>query len=209
MPVAALGAFAAILPGADGERILGAVAGTDALPAALRRRMTPFERGLARCVAGLSPPDAAEDIVLCSRYGNMAIAVDLLRRLSERDLLSPALFSMSVHNAAAGCASQITGNRGGHTAVAAGPRTLAAGLTEAYVRLATGARSVLLAFAERALPDVYAGFDPPGAADLYLAVRVSAPAGAGPLATLADGAAGVLALAEALASGARRICWRP
>ncbi len=65
------------MQGAAGEagetEDLGAVAGDDALPKALRRRMSPFDLGVARCVMGLAVQGASEDIVFASRYGNMGV----------------------------------------------------------------------------------------------------------------------------------------
>ena len=59
----------------------------------------------------------------------MGVTLDLLVQLVGEELLSPAKFSMSVHNASAGAVSQVAANRAGHTAIAGGARTLTAGLT--------------------------------------------------------------------------------
>ncbi len=87
------------------------------------------------------------------------------------EILSPAKFSISVHNAAAGAASQIVANRAGHTAIAAGFRTLTAGLTEAWSRIASGAASVIFVYADLPLMGPYREFDEPGPG-VHLAVRL-------------------------------------
>ncbi|MBI1359102.1 MAG: hypothetical protein GC155_02335 [Alphaproteobacteria bacterium] len=206
----ALGApgFAAIVHGPGGAE-LGAVAAEDALPKALRRRMSPFDLGAARCVMGLAAQGVSEDIVFASRYGNMGVTLDLLMLLCRDEILSPAKFSMSVHNAAAGAISQIVSNRAGHTAIAAGARTLAAGLTEAWSRIASGAGSVIFIYADMPLMDPYGEFDEPGPG-VHLAIRLAAAdAAAGDMHAVAEGRLGAEALARALAAGVKGLTWRP
>lgn len=195
--------FAAVL----GGETLGQVAGEDGVPKAMRRRMSSYDLNVARCVIGLSTQDAAEDIVLASRYGNMQLTQDLLVQLVGRELLSPAKFSMSVHNAAAGISSLITGNKGGHTAVSAGGRSLQAGLTEAWTRLQAGQQTVLLVFSDMPMSAPYDAFDE-GGPGVQLAVRLTLSA-AGDIAPAGHGRLGAADLARALAAGAGGIAWRP
>ncbi|MDZ4759894.1 MAG: beta-ketoacyl synthase chain length factor [Alphaproteobacteria bacterium] len=204
--------FAAILGRADGEEALGKAAGEDALPKAMRRRMTAFDAGVARCVAGLAAPDVDEVIVFASRFGNMGVTLDLLVQLIQPETLSPAKFTVSVHNAAAGTASQILRNRAGHTAVAAGMKSLKAGLTEAWARIATGSPSVLLVYSDFPLMSPYEEFDEPGAA-VQLAVRLClfharAVARAAAGFAVEDGRAGAQGLVRALQLGAEAVSWR-
>lgn len=198
--------IAAIVRGPSGEEALGRVAGEDALPKALRRRMSLFDLGVARCVIGLAAQGVEEDIVFASRYGNMGVTADLLALLANSELLSPAKFSISVHNAAAGAASQIVANRGGHTAIAAGAASLRAGLTEAWTRLRTGCPSVIFVYSDLPLPAPYEAFDEPGPG-VHLAARLVAAEGDGLAVT--DGRTGAEAAARALASGGERLSWRP
>lgn len=203
--------FAALL----GAHPLGQAAGEDGVPKAMRRRMSPYDLNVARCVIGLSTPGAAEDIVLASRYGNMMLTQELLVQLVGRELLSPAKFSMSVHNAAGGIASLITGNRGGHTAVSAGERTLQAGLTEAWTRIRSGhssvpasvPASVLLVFSDMPMAAPYDAFDEPGDG-VQLAIRLTATTH-GDVVPAGQGRLGAIALAEALSRGAGGVAWRP
>ena len=177
-PVLEVTAWAALLrePGSPVETMLGMAAAEEAIPLALRRRMTRFERGAVRCGLGLAARPAEEELILCSRYGNMATALSLLRAIVDRDLLSPAAFSISVHNAAPGLLSQIEGNRAGHTALAAGAATLGAGLVEAYARLvAEGMPSLLLLYSDLPLPPIYAVFDEEAAGEAHLGLRLALP----------------------------------
>ena len=185
---------------------LGLAPVDDAVPRAMRRRLTGFDLQVARCILALSP-GLAEDFVFASRYGNKALTVELLRDLIARELLSPAKFSMSVHNAAAGVASLISGDRGGHTAIAAGEHTLTAGLTEAWTRIASGAPSVVFVFADLRLAAPYEAFDEPGDG-LVLAMRMVRGESDGEPAMVGDGRLGAEALARALALGAGSVSWR-
>jgi hypothetical protein len=198
--------FAGIVRGHDSESAFGAVAGEDALPKALRRRMSVFDLGVARCVIGLAAPGLDEDIVFASRYGNMGVTFDLLVLLAKNELLSPAKFSISVHNAAAGAASQIVINRAGHTAIAAGAHTLTAGLTEVWTRIRTGSPSVIFVYSDLPLMTPYDEFDEPGPG-VQLAVRLAAGEAGG--ACVKDGRIGAEAMVRALAGGAEVLTWRP
>lgn len=153
-------ASAALVPGAT-ETVHGAVAPLDDLPRNMRRRLSSFDRMVARCVLGLKDETAQDEpIVFASNYGNMQLTLDLLNQLCEGESMSPAAFSASVHNAAVGFASLLTRNHGGHVAVSAGGDSLRAGFLEACLRLSEGDGGVLLVAADEPLPGVYAGFDP-------------------------------------------------
>lgn len=203
---AGVSAFAAIVRTAAGEELFGKVAGDEALPKAQRRRMSAFDLGVARCLGGLAQNGVDEEIVFASRHGNMDLTTDILLQLANNEIVSPAKFSMSVHNAALGAASQMTANRAGHTAVAAGPRSMAAGLTEAWLRLSSGSPSILMLYADHPLVGPYAPFDEPGPG-VHVAMRLVR--GAGEAHALEDGRTGAEALARALAAGTGAVTWRP
>jgi hypothetical protein len=205
-------AFAGLIQQAGAEEMLGLARTDEVVPKAMRRRLSLYDMAAARCVAGLAAPfvngkGADEDIVFASRYGNMAVTFDLLTQVVADELLSPAKFSVSVHNAAAGAASMVAKNRAGHTAVSALDRTAAAGLTETWTRIADGASSIICIYSDIALMTPYAEFDEAGAS-VTLAVRFSAgsPDDAH---ELADGRLGAETFARALAAGAGGVTWRP
>lgn len=199
-------AFAAIVWNDGAEELLGTVASDDLLPKAQRRRMSAFDLGVARCIAGIAKMGADEEIVFASRHGNMDLTTDLLMQLAANELMSPAKFSMSVHNAAVGAASQMTANRAGHTAVAAARRSMAAGFTESWLRLSSGSPSLIMLYADHPLVGVYEPLDEPGSA-VHIAMRLVA--GGGEAHALEDGRTGAEALARALSAGTGAITWRP
>ncbi|MDZ4776923.1 MAG: beta-ketoacyl synthase chain length factor [Alphaproteobacteria bacterium] len=205
----AIADYAAIVAAPGGpETVFGLARGAAAIPMGLRRRMSRFEICAVRCALGLVQPETEETLVLASRYGGMATAYALLESLAAGDILSPSDFSISVHNAAPGLASQIARNRAGHTAVASDARTFAAGLTEAAARIADGETSVVLVFAEQALPDVYAEVEEiDDLREVWLAVRLVPDTG-GDAQDVGQGRAGACALVEALETGRRRVAWR-
>lgn len=211
MNILAIADFAAIVvaPGMP-ETVHGSARGMDAIPMALRRRMSRFETGAVRCALGLIEPGADETLILASRYGGMTTAFGLLESLAAREILSPSDFSISVHNAAPGLASQIARNRAGHTAVAADTHTFHAALTEAAARLCDGERAVTVIFAEQPLPGVYAEVEEPDdPREVWLAVQLHANGeNADNAHALGPGRRGACALVEALERGERRICWR-
>jgi hypothetical protein len=152
-----------------------------AIPAGLRRRMGRLERLACRCALSVLEEGEADDIVFCSRYGNLETLLVLLRAIANEELLSPMAFSGSVHNAAPGLVGQITRQRASHTAVAAGPDTLEMGILESYARLASNTcANVTLVYAETPLPDVFREFDEEVRCSLAFGMRLGLAPSSGP-----------------------------
>lgn len=154
IPVAAWASWA------DGEEMVstgGAASPAPPLPALLRRRVTAIGRRALETAwaitAGLG--GSAPRIILSSRHGEYSRTMDLLRSLAESGEASPAEFSLAVHHGLAGLLSIATGNRAGHTAIAAGADTLGAALQEAAGCLAEGDSGVLLMHFDEPLPTEY------------------------------------------------------
>jgi len=169
-----VGSWAAILcePGGAEER-LGACADEKDIPAGLRRRLGPLGRMGVACGLGVAPQGDA-DIVFCSRHGDISLAHQLLTALVEGEPMSPAGFSMSVHNTVPGVLDLARKARIGHTAIAAGTQTLSAGLAEAWLRLAARPHlSVVLVYAETPLPELYEQFSDSDLGGTALALRLS------------------------------------
>ena len=152
-----------------------------ALPMMLRRRTSPLGQKLI--AAALACGDAAQTAryVLASRHGELARTVGIIDALRQGELPSPAEFSLSVHHGLAGLLSIHTGNRCGHTALAAGPDSFAFGLMEAAACVAERPEEpVLLLYGDAPMPDEYAAFRCEDDAVLPLAVAlVLGPAGEG------------------------------
>ncbi len=73
--------------------------------------------------------------VFCSQHGELTRTVNILFKLATGEELSPAEFSLSVHNTALGLYSILNNNKECGTTVAAGGDTLGFGLIEALHRL--------------------------------------------------------------------------
>lgn len=203
-------AWSAILYADDERRLMGAVGTANDLPSSLRRRMPGFILDATLCSLPLLRDRPESDLVYCSCNGDLAITADLLTDLFRGELLSPAKFSISVHNAPAGMVGLAFAQIGNHTAIAGGPDSLAAGLTDAYARLATGeAETVVLVFAEACLPEIYREFDE-GGPNTFIALTLSAAAAAPEEAHWVEpGREGAAALARALDEGARALRFAP
>ncbi len=142
----------------DDEQVLGAALARAELPARKLRRFSALEKGVVACVMGLG--DIGDTpLIYTSRYGAMDNTLGLLKDIIANETLSPTAFSLSVHNAAIGVASQMTQNRGAHTAVAAGVDSIRAGLVECMIRLAEGEDKVVLVYTDCQMSDEYAAFD--------------------------------------------------
>jgi hypothetical protein len=155
----------AILPDAD--------APMPVLPMMLRRRATPIgQRALSAALACKSVQDAR--YVLASRHGEFDRTVVLLTSLAEKETSSPAEFSMSVHHGLAGLLSIHTGNRQGHTAIAATRDSFGYGLIEAAACLHEAPETpVLFLYFDAPLPDSYAAFRTDAERNLPLVVALT------------------------------------
>lgn len=129
-----------------------------AMPPMLRRRAGLLGRmALEVAYACLGQ---ARDIptVFCSRHGEVARSVELLRELARGEPLSPTAFGLAVHNASAGLFSIARADRANHVALAAGRATFEHAVIEACGQLADGAPMVLLVVCDMALPEPYTAF---------------------------------------------------
>jgi len=127
-----------------------------ALPMALRRRASAVGQRALKTALSLLPPDQTPRYVLSSRHGEISRTTGLLTALAEEGCVSPAEFSMAVHHGLAGLLSIHTGNKEGHTAVAAGRDSFAYGLIEAATTVAESGKPVLHLHFDETLPEIYA-----------------------------------------------------
>lgn len=127
-----------------------------ALPALLRRRVSPLGRKALEAAWAILPADCQPRLILASRHGEYARTFELLTSLGETGEVSPAEFSLAVHHALAGLLSIATGNRQGHSGVAAGADSFGYGLLEAACFVVEQAVPALLFYFDEALPAIYA-----------------------------------------------------
>ena len=93
--------------------------------------------------------------VFCSRHGDVARALELLRNVVDKEPMSPTSFGLAVHNANSGLFSIARQDQANQCALAAGQCTVEHGVIEACGLLADGADQVLLVVYDTSLPDVY------------------------------------------------------
>ncbi|MGB9429029.1 MAG: beta-ketoacyl synthase chain length factor [Gammaproteobacteria bacterium] len=142
------------------------------LPALMRRRLDRFGRMALytawTCAEGLD----SIRLVFASRHGALDRTVSLLSSLANQEGVSPALFSLSVHNSTAGLFSIARGDRSAITALAAGADTLCMSLLEGANLLAEGAGRVLVCYADDAVPAPYRPFVAAASARLPFAISL-------------------------------------
>lgn len=158
------------------------------VPAMQRRRIERLGRMAMQAAYWCQPAQAeAMPLVFASRHGDPARSLELLDAMTRGEAMSPAGFSLSVHNAIAAMYSIVRGECGNYVALAAGAATAEAALVEAAGLLADGAPEALVVLYDSPLPEVYQSYaDEP---DPYYAWcwRI-ARAGEGPCIALANAA---------------------
>lgn len=124
----------------------------------LQRRLGSLGQKAVSAALGCAPSSDVR-YVLASRHGDLARTVGLLQSLAVAEALSPTDFTMSVHHALVGLLSIHTGNREGHTAVAAAADTFGFGFLEAAAYVAAESKPALLLFFDAPLPAEYSQFE--------------------------------------------------
>jgi hypothetical protein len=144
------------------------------MPMMLRRRAGRIgQLALAACYEVDASSQAR--YIFCSRHGDFRRTAGLLHAVVAREPLSPAEFSVSVHNALAGLLSIATRANAGHTAIAAGPDSFASGLIEAAATLADAPDlPVLLVYYDEPLPAPYDELVVEGGEALAIALALGA-----------------------------------
>ena len=126
-------------------RILGAVFHREAkpqvprgvFPCPLPRRLSALSQASLSCVARLSQELGTDiltlPVIYASRHGELERTHALFQEWAEFGEMSPAGFSLSVHNATASLLGLACHNQNSSTTLAAGPETLQMGLLEALM----------------------------------------------------------------------------
>ncbi|PCJ59702.1 MAG: hypothetical protein COA79_09870 [Planctomycetota bacterium] len=100
-------------------------------------------------------------IIFASQHGELQSSIKLLNSIASEETLSPALFSLSVHNAAAGVFTILSKNTSPHCFVSAGEDTFLSSIMEAVGFLSEDKPiKVLLIIADDQVPAEYKRFYP-------------------------------------------------
>lgn len=152
--------------GGSASEVLASEPPLPEMPAMLRRRASPSGKMALQAAyrAIATGADGSFDVpdeiptVFCSRHGECSRSAALLADLVDGAPMSPAAFSLSVHNASAGLFSIARGDRSGSVALAAGTATVEHAAIEACGLLADGAPAVLLVVSDSPPPEMYGQF---------------------------------------------------
>lgn len=126
-----------------------------AVPALLRRRLTPLGRAVCTMLGEMAAHERELPILHASRHGDGHRPLDMLDTLFEGEPLSPTRFGLSVHNAVLGVYSIAFGNHNSIAAIAAAGEEFEALLSEALGYLAEGRDGVMLVLTDSPVPARY------------------------------------------------------
>jgi hypothetical protein len=147
------------------------------VPLLLRRRVSPLGQQALKAAWSL-PDSTTARMVFCSRHGEFGRTLSMLESLVANTELSPADFTLSVHNALAGLLSIAQANRHGHTMISAGEESFGFGMLEALACLAERPREpVLLVYFDPTLPAPFDAFQPAAAEPIAVALSLAAAGG--------------------------------
>nr|WP_241905104.1 beta-ketoacyl synthase chain length factor [Enterovibrio norvegicus] len=133
---------------------------TDAIPAMMKRRMSPISKLAVQVATELSRDEHIDFIVFSSRHGELQRTVTLLRDIQMGEPASPTAFSQSVHNTAAGLFTIATKTPVPATSLAAGEDTFHCALTEAAIYLSEHQEHrVLVIDFDAPVPEPYGEFE--------------------------------------------------
>ncbi len=155
LPISRWSAWPSVEAGAREQCALPQVRFVDPM---LRRRLGPLARILLHVAHECAADRPSVRLVLASQHGELSYTLAALRALAAGEPVSPTLFSLSVHNSAAGIFSILRRDRAPSTAIAAGEETLGHALLEAHCQLDDGEEPVLMVYGDAMLPEEYRSF---------------------------------------------------
>ena len=146
------------------------------VPALARRRMSRLTRMAMQAAEDCRGEKRDITTVFASRHGEIHRSFGVLESVVAAEAVSPADFSVSVHNAASGLYGIQQGDRSASTTISAGTETLEAAFAEAYAQLQSGTHELLLVIADELVPSVYSAYieeeEYPCALALHLAAGI-------------------------------------
>lgn len=122
------------------------------VPAMLRRRLSTLEKLALAAMWQVYPHDnTCVPVVFASRFGELQRTEKLMHQFLAEGEVSPAGFSLSVHNAAPAVFSLATKNEAPYTALSGGERTLETALLDALA----GTLPAVFVYAEEPFPQFF------------------------------------------------------
>ena len=145
------------------------------LPAMLRRRISTIGQMAFQASFRLREQRTAR-FIFCSRHGECDRTLRILHSLIAKEPVSPADFSLSVHNALAGLLSIAWKNTAGHTTISAGADSFGYGLLEGVACLKTASSDrVMVVYFDDLLPHPYDEIDGSAETCVALALLIAPP----------------------------------
>jgi len=129
------------------------------MPAMMRRRVERLGRAALQVAYRAMQGAAPCPMVFASRFGDLQRSVALMKQLALEGAVSPAAFSMSVHNAFAALFSIARQDRSNYAAISAGAETAECAFIEAMGLLDEGAHEVLVVCYDEPLPEPLQHFE--------------------------------------------------
>lgn len=129
------------------------------VPALARRRMSRLTRMALHVAEACRGEHASIHTIFASRHGELIRTMGILEDIVSAHVVSPAAFSVSVHNTASGLYTIEKKDHSPSTAMSAGIDTLEMAMVEAYGQLKeTPTKEILLVMADDVMPKIYGEF---------------------------------------------------
>ena len=127
----------------------------DSVPKMLQRRLSPLAKAVFNSADKCIVTSEQIPIVFSSANGEICKSLAMLNAIQAGDEVSPAAFSLSVHNAIAGLFSIVYANQQEITVIASGQEGIAPAFIEGLGILQEGAQAVLLVLYDEPIADFY------------------------------------------------------
>jgi hypothetical protein len=145
------------------------------LPTMLRRRISVIGQMAFQASYALSE-NRMTRFIFCTRHGEFQRTLNILKSLAAQEPVSPADFSLSVHNALAGLLSIARNNTSGHTTISAGADSFGSAMLDAVACLKSRpSEPVMLVYFDDLLPEPYDEFADKDETCVAVAVLLSPP----------------------------------
>lgn len=126
----------------------------DFIPPMQRRRLSQLTKMALKTAFDCNQNQSNVESVFASRFGEWNQSVKILESIAKKEEISPAAFSLSVHNSAAGIYSIINHNKLPYSSISANEMTFQAALIEALAKL-QNQENILLVIGEEMIPPFY------------------------------------------------------